>query len=343
MAKININTNLTKKGEVFKIMALAESIGSPVLLIGPPGTGKTATVLDYAMASQGNLKDDDVFILETDEGTSSTAIKGMVDLEKLTTTNKYQVNSPVTKAKFVVINEVDKASAGLRNSLLGVMNEKVLFNGNEKVPCQWSTFVATCNKIPDDEKDSPFWDRFLITFNVDRLRQSDLLDYYKKGGKAASFQYKVNIPSREDLDKIVIPANSLKKVLSLTYGKLSDRSLSFIPELAKHIAGVWGYNANKALIKTVELLVSKEDANVLAKSLVPKELRELYDKVDMIEQMSSYDSYEKHLQVLDDMAVELRKKGLLTDEDEQDIQRLAEEKSEGLTFILLDDDENYEE
>lgn len=340
--RIEINTNLIKKGEVFKIMALAESIGSPVLLIGPPGTGKTATVLDYAKASQGNLKDDDVFILETDEGTSSTAIKGMVDLEKLTTTSKYQVNSPVTKAKFVVINEVDKASAGLRNSLLGVMNEKVLFNGSEKVPCQWKTFVATCNKIPDDEIDSPFWDRFLITFTVDRLRQSDLLDYYKKGGKSASFKYKTNMPTQSELDAIVIPAASLKKVLNLTYGKLSDRSLSFIPELAKHIAGVWGYNANKALVKSVELLISKEDANVLAKSLVPKELRELYDKVDMIEQMPNYEAYTNLLEQLDSMGVKLREKGILTKEDEDDIQRLAEEKSATLEF-LIEEDENFEE
>lgn len=51
MAQLTIKTNLIKKGEVFKIMALAESLSTPVLLIGDPGTGKTATVIDYAKAS----------------------------------------------------------------------------------------------------------------------------------------------------------------------------------------------------------------------------------------------------------------------------------------------------
>lgn len=339
MAQLTIKTNLIKKGEVFKIMALAESLSTPVLLIGDPGTGKTATVIDYAKASQGGkMNSEDVFVLETDEGTRSGAVKGMMDLEKLTTENKYVVKSPITKAKFVVINEVDKASAGLRNSLLGIMNEKILFNGSEQVPCQWKTFVATCNKIPDDEIDSPFWDRFLITFKVDRLRQSELLEYYAKGGKKATFGYKTNLPTQEEIDAIVIPAKSMKKVMNLAYSKLSDRSLSFVPTLAQHVACVWGYNANKALVKSVELLLSKEDANVLAKHLVPKELRELYDKIDLISTMSNYESYRSLLEQINNMGEALKKAGKLSEEEEQDIERQAEEKSAELDFLIDDED-----
>ena len=177
-----INTNLMKKLETFKVMALGEAINTPILLIGPPGVAKTAAVIDFAKASLGRLKGDDLFLLETDEGTKSTAVKGNIDMEELVTNNKYQLDSPVTTAKVVVINEIDKASASLRNSLLGIMNERVLFNGKQKVPCQWTNFIATCNSIPEDEVDSPFWDRFLITHEVNRLSPSDMLNYYAKGG-----------------------------------------------------------------------------------------------------------------------------------------------------------------
>ena len=56
-------------------------------------------------------------------------MKGLPDLEKLFTENKYETIAPITTADIAVINEVDKASSNIRNSLLGVMNEKFLFNG----------------------------------------------------------------------------------------------------------------------------------------------------------------------------------------------------------------------
>lgn len=213
--RINIDSNLIKKEEVYRILALAESLNTPILLIGDPGTGKTAAVLDYATATQGanGLTDKDMFILETDEGTKAAAVKGNINMAKLVdpTNPKFEKDAPITSAKFVVINEVDKASAGLRNSLLGIMNEKKLFDGGDVTNCQWKTFVATCNKIPDDEIGSPFWDRFLITFKVNRLRQSEMLTYYSKGGKAARFQYGVNLPTEDELNAMVVPAEKLKK------------------------------------------------------------------------------------------------------------------------------------
>lgn len=340
MAKINITTNLIGKEEVFNVLALAESIGSPVLLIGEPGTGKTNAVLDYAEASQGGaLSNEDVFILETDEGTKSNEIKGHVDMEALTTKNQFKKDSPITRAKYVVINEVDKANAGLRNSLLGVMNEKILFNGIEKTPCNWEAFVATCNKIPEDEKDSPFWDRFLITFKVNRLTESMVMKYYKKGGKDARFKYSPGKPTQAELDAMDIPLDKLQKVMRVTYNKLSDRSLSFIPTLAKHIAGVWGFNVDRALVKAVELLISKEDANVLAKSLVSKELRAVYDKVDQIASMSNYESYTNLIEQIDNAGTALKNAGRLSDTEEQDLINMVERESDKLEFLKKDEEE----
>jgi len=209
-----IDTNLIKKEEVFRILALAEATGLAMLLIGPPGVAKTASVIDYAKAAgNGTLANDELFILETDEGTKSTAVKGNIDLEELTLNQKYKVISPITKAKFVVINEVDKASASLRNSLLGVMNEKVLFNGKDAVPCDWNVFVATCNKIPEDEIGSPFWDRFMITFEVERVRQSDIMDYYSKG--ACSYLFWMSSLSTSDNLPLFIKSTVIKLISSV--------------------------------------------------------------------------------------------------------------------------------
>lgn len=337
MQKRVITTNLMKKLETFRILALGEATGLPILLIGEPGVAKTAAVIDYAKAAcNGKLGDDDVFLIETDEGTRSNEIKGTIDLEELTLNQKYRKVSPITTAKYVVINEVDKASATLRNSMLGVMNEKILFDGKNKVPCQWDSFVATCNKIPEDEVDSPFWDRFLITFHVERLRQAEILDYYNKGGKSYSQNYNMNIPEQADIDAISLDPIKIKKVIDLVYKDLSDRTLSFLPHLVKNIMCVWSFNEDRGLIKAVELLVGKNEAKALAKNLVSSEMRAIYNAIDMIGSSISMDAYDQNFEKVDKMCEALGSK--LTEEDIKDITARVNEQEDKLEFLSEDED-----
>lgn len=331
-----INTNLMKKLETFKVMALGEAIQTPILLIGPPGVAKTAAVIDFAKASLGKLKGEDLFLLETDEGTKSNAIKGNVDLEALTTENKYKVDSPVTRAKVVVVNEIDKASASLRNSLLGIMNERVLFNGKEKMPCKWTNFIATCNEIPDDEKDSPFWDRFLITHDVKRLSPADMMKYYNKGGKTFRQDHKILLPEQADIDAITLDPVKLKTVLDATHSDLSDRALSFLPILIKNVMCVWGFDESRGMIKTAELLVGKAAAKNLAKNLVPAPVRSVYDAIDAIgmcvspsDYNEAYDKFEKSFMTADEAL-------LLNEADKEQMKiRMSEEEAK-LEFLKED-------
>jgi hypothetical protein len=173
---------------------------------------------------------------------------------------------------------------------------------------------------------------------VNRLRQSEMLEYYSKGGKTAVFPYHVSLPDQAELDAMVVPAEKLKKTMDLVYDKLSDRSLSFIPTLAKHIAGVWGFNINRALVKAVELLISKEDANILAKALVSRELRAIYDKVDMIDQMSNYEAYKNLLEDIDKLGEKLKVSNKITPEDEEDLINQVNEKSDKLDFLKSEDE-----
>lgn len=328
-----------KKLETFRVMALGESVKTPILLIGPPGVAKTAAVIDFATAALGKLGNDDLFLLETDEGTRSNAVKGNVDLEALTTTNKYKIDSPITSARVVVINEIDKASASLRNSLLGIMNEKVLFNGKEKIDCQWNNFIATCNEIPDDEKDSPFWDRFLVTHEVGRLSRADMLDYYAKGGKSFRQTHKIQLPEQVDIDAITLDPAKLKKVLDMVHEKLSDRALSFLPTLVKNVMCVWGMSQNKALVKTASLLAGKAIAKNLAAVLVDPKLRSVYDIIDAIGQCMTNAEYNVQYDRLDEAYKIADNAGLILADDALDMKdRVALEEAK-LDFLKTDDEE----
>ena len=345
MIKRKLTTNLMKKLETFKIMALGEAMKTPVLLIGVPGVAKTASVIDFARASLGTLKGEDLFLLETDEGTKSNSIKGNIDLEELTVNKKFRINSPVTKAKVVVINEIDKASPSMRNSFLSIMNERVLFNGTEKIPCNWSNFIATCNEIPDDEKDSPFWDRFLITHEVKRLSANDMLNYYKKGGKNYKQNHNINVPEQSDIDSINLTDAKLVKIMDIAHSKLSDRTLSFLPKMIKNVMCVWGFNEDKGIIKTVELLIGKSEAKELAKTLVAKEVRDLYDAIDKLGTCVSNEDYNKaydSLEMIHGIAISsghvktAGSDGVLTKDDEDIKNKIAEQEAK-LPFLDRDE------
>jgi MoxR-like ATPase len=294
-----IETSLINKEEVFKMLALAESTGLPLLLVGQPGVGKTKTIIEYAKAwlnKDGKMTAADfankIYILETDEGTKASEIKGMPDLSVLFTENKYQLSTPITEAEIVVINEVDKASSAIRNAMLGVMNEKFLFNGKHKIPCKWKIFVATCNEIPKEEADSPFWDRFMLKQTVNRVSAGELVKYFNKGARDYRETFKIGVPSKAEVNSLEIPTNKLEKYLEVGYTASSDRTLTFVPTLTKAVSYIWDISIDKALVKTAQIMISQSAGSELQNKLMSPEVKAVMSKVEMLHSYSNNEQLE---------------------------------------------------
>ena len=284
-----IETSLINKEEVFKMLALAEATGLPCLLIGAPGVAKTKTVLDYAKAwlnRDGKMTAKDfaekIYILETDEGTKASEIKGMPDLGKLFTDNEYSLSTPIADAEIVIINEVDKASSAIRNAMLGVMNEKFLFNGKHKIPCKWKLFVATCNEIPKEEKNSPFWDRFMLKHTVNRVSAGEMIKYYNKGGREYREKFNIGIPNKVEINEVEIPVTKLEKYMEVGYNHSSDRTLTFVPTLSKAVSYIWDISVDKALVKTAQIMIDQTAGSELQNKLMSPEVKAVMSKVEML-------------------------------------------------------------
>lgn len=295
----SIETSLINKEEVFKMLALAESTGLPCLLIGEPGVAKTKTVIEYAKAwlnKDGKMTAQDfankIYILETDEGTKASEVKGMPDLGKLFTENKYELNAPIADAEIVIINEVDKASSAIRNAMLGVMNEKFLFNGKTKTPCKWKLFIATCNEIPKDEKDSPFWDRFMLKMTVNRVSAGELVKYYNKGARNYREKFTIGIPSSAEIEQVEIPVNKLEKYLEVGYQHSSDRTLTFVPKLTKAVSYIWDISIDKALVKTAQIMIGQSAGSELQNKLMSPEVKAVMSKVEMLHSYTTNEQLE---------------------------------------------------
>ena len=289
-----IETSLINKEEVFKMLALTESTGLPCLLVGPPGVAKTKTIIEYAKAwlnRDGKMTAHDfqnkMYILETDEGTKASEIKGMPDLGKLFTENQYEIQAPIAEAEIVIINEVDKASSAIRNAMLGVMNEKFLFNGKSKIPCKWKLFIATCNEIPKDEANSPFWDRFILKMQVSRVSAGEMTKYYQKGTRDYREKFDISIPNKDEIAAIEISSSKLEKYLEVGYQYSSDRTLTFVPGLAKSISYIWDISVDKALVKTAQIMIGQAAGSELQNKLMNTEMKAVMSKVEMLHSYSA--------------------------------------------------------
>ena len=265
MIKRVVKTKLVGKEELFKVIALGEATKSPILFVGVPGVAKTQTLMDYAAAMSNydkKLAREQCFVLELDEGTKSSEIKGRVNMEDLLVNKTYKIDAPIAEAKYVLINEVDKGSSAVRNTMLSVMRERALFLGSEIRQCKWDLFAGSCNIIPDDEGENPFWDRFLVKYTVDRVKVSDM---YSKVWMNKSYEFELNIPEAADLDGATLDSEMMKVFAKEIYKDVSDRTMVAVPRMTKAVKFIWGVGDAEAIMKTCELVCPSKAQALSAK------------------------------------------------------------------------------
>ena len=270
MNKVSINTNLKGKEEAFKVLALCTSTELPLLIIGTKGTAKTATVVDFAKSVDENNTE---FIIELNEGTKVPQLLGMPNISKMMIDKQWEMLRPIAHAKTVIINEVDKANSGIRNAMLSIMAEKTIFDGGEKVKCAWETFVATANEIPKGEETSPFFDRFVIKYNMLGINNNEIMAFMQD--RSYKKVLDLNIPTLTEVHAESLDYNNVKIMLDLIHQQkdvdMSNRSRTKMDILIKAAKIIWEVSEVDAVVKIAEL-VCPQIVPGLEKKLLPKEL-----------------------------------------------------------------------
>lgn len=324
---VPVTSHLIGKNELLRLLALARATGLPLLFVGDKGVAKTQTFTTFAQAilssDEGRqlnereaLLHPGLFILETNPHTRSSEVVGRVDVKKLVTEKEYQLLSPITSAKYVLINEIDKAGGAVRDALLSIMNEKVVFNGHEKVPCVWDMFVATCNSIPEDEIGNHFWDRFVLKYHVSRISASQVLKIFN-GLPARTLNLK--IPTFQEIMDVEIPEEKLSKFLDVCYKKTSDRTLTKVPMIAKAISIIWGVDINQSLVKTAEIICGKNEANNLSQTLLSPEMKGILNEINMLQMISDESQIDSKVDDIQKKVESLVRTGKFTSNDVKEI------------------------
>ncbi|GAB6875522.1 AAA family ATPase [Thermaerobacter litoralis] len=146
---------------------LALLTGQHIVLVGPPGTAKSAMARAVCQAVEGAT----YFEWLLGRTTTPEELLGPWDLAALQAGRLERVTSgKLPEAHVGFLDEIFKASTALLNLLLGLMNERRFHNGTRVQPAPLITLVGASNEYPDPEEDTAaLWDRFLFRHRVEYL------------------------------------------------------------------------------------------------------------------------------------------------------------------------------
>jgi MoxR-like ATPase len=132
--------------------------GEPVILVGEPGTAKTALI-----ESLSKLISAKYFYYLLTRFTEPDELLGPLDINALRE-GKYTriTKNRLPEAEIVFLDEIFKASSAVRNILLDIILNKRILNGGEYHKLPMLALYTASNEVSTDEEDKAFYDRLVI-------------------------------------------------------------------------------------------------------------------------------------------------------------------------------------
>lgn len=186
---------LVEREPLAELIVLAAVAQEHLLVLGPPGTAKSAVVRRVAASLGGHY-----FEYLLGRFTEPSELFGPVDLRRLREgTVETDVSGMLPEAEIAFLDEVFLGSTAILNTLLGVLNERRFRRGHTQLACPLRVCVGAANALPEDESLAAFADRFLLHLFVDPVPDHQL-EALLEGGWRAERQAPAHQAGLADID-----------------------------------------------------------------------------------------------------------------------------------------------
>lgn len=165
------------KDEIIRLMMIAAIAGEHMVLIGPPGTAKSALIRSFS-----KLVDAKYFEYLLTRFSEPNELFGPVDIQSFRAGDYRRVTQGMLpEAEIVFLDEAFKANSAILNALLTVMNERRFNNGRTVVGVPLISLFAASNEVPTDDALSAIFDRFLLRVHSDNLDSYHFHELMRRG------------------------------------------------------------------------------------------------------------------------------------------------------------------
>jgi MoxR-like ATPase len=168
----NLEGRFLGKDEVIRLLLIATIAGEHAVLIGPPGTAKSALLRTFAALLSARY-----FEYLLTRFTEPNEIFGPVDIAAFRD-GRYQrrTEGMLPEAEIVFLDEVFKSNSAILNALLSLLNERRFTSGGKVVKVPLLSAFGASNEVPTDETLTAIFDRFIL-----RIRSENLDAYHFQG------------------------------------------------------------------------------------------------------------------------------------------------------------------
>ena len=165
------------KDEVIRLLLVATLAGEHAVLIGPPGTAKSALIRTFARLVHAQY-----FEYLLTRFTEPNEIFGPVDIGAFRE-GRYErrTEGMLPEAEVVFLDEVFKSNSAILNALLTLLNERRYTSGGQVMKCPLLSAFGASNEVPGDETLTAIYDRFILRIRNDNLDAYHFQDLLIKG------------------------------------------------------------------------------------------------------------------------------------------------------------------
>src|SRR5512138_698076 len=165
------------KQEIIRLMTVSAIAGEHMVIVGPPGTAKSAMIDMFA-----KLIDARYFEYLLTRFTEPNEIFGPVDIAAFRE-GRYErrTEGMLPDAEIVFLDEVFKSNSAILNALLTLLNERRYTSGGVVMRCPLLSCFGASNEVPTDETLTAIFDRFLLRIRSDNLDAYHFQDLLQKG------------------------------------------------------------------------------------------------------------------------------------------------------------------
>lgn len=277
--------NLVDRKIIFELVVLGVMAQEHVLMIGPPGTGKSAAVSAVAQRFSGKH-----FEYLLGRFTEPAELFGALSIEALKRGRVEVVTDEMLpEANIAFLDEVFLGSTAILNTLLGLLNERMYRRGAQRMQVPLWCCVAASNAMPDDPMLAAFADRFLMTTYVDPVSLDNVEDLLRSGwsleqrDEVLGDDQKITTEEVEslveqvlkvDLSDVILPYSHIVRKLSVRGLSFSDRRIVRGQKLIAAAAVLAGReSATLADLWPVIYMIQDRNLQEQAKELLAEELQ----------------------------------------------------------------------
>ncbi|MBD1388139.1 AAA family ATPase [Neiella sp. HB171785] len=183
-----LNHGLIGRQQAIRTTLLTMLAGENIVLVGPPGTGKSLIARKIAQSLGSAEPGSGYFEYLLTKFSTPEEIFGPLSIADLKE-NRLKRNTAgyLPSVRVAFLDEVFKASSSILNALLTILNERVFHNGAiaEQVPLQG--LIAASNELPIEQEElNALYDRFLVRCFVDYISDDQLSELLTTSLSASS-------------------------------------------------------------------------------------------------------------------------------------------------------------